>query len=149
MEMVKLTLMSMIAAVSAMAGDFAIGIGNPIAANLPAMKGAILAVRLESCDATKFEIAGTAEGIFNGERRSVPLKFTAASVPKAYVVGPNLPEQGKWVLNLNATCGDAKAGAIVPLGPRGFIRESSKFFSRPPANAEVEAALKALAGDGK
>ena len=43
---------------------------------------------------------------------------------------------------------DASAGAIVPIGPKGFIRESSKFFPRPATDAEIETSLKALAQGG-
>jgi hypothetical protein len=52
------------------------------------------------------------------------------------------------VVALKGTCADANAGAIVPIGPHGFIRESSKFFPRPATNPEIEASLKALAQGG-
>ena len=58
------------------------------------------------------------------------------------------PAEGDWVVNLKGTCADASAGAIVPIGPKGFIRESSKFFPRPATNAEIETSLKALAQGG-
>jgi hypothetical protein len=51
-------------------------------------------------------------------------------------------------VNLKGTCGGASAGAIIPVGPRGFVRESSKFFSRPATEAEIESSLKALAQGG-
>jgi len=46
---------------------------------------------------------------------------------------------------LTLPCHEANAGAIVPIGPKGFVRESSKFFPRPATNVEIEASLKALA----
>jgi hypothetical protein len=53
------------------------------------------------------------------------------------------------VVTLKGSCADANASAIVPFGPKGFIRESAKFFSRPVKDAEIEASLKALAEGGK
>ena len=53
-------------------------------------------------------------------------------------------------VNLKGTCADASAGAIVPIGPKGFVRESSKFFPRPATNAEIETSLKEIAkGESK
>jgi hypothetical protein len=47
-------------------------------------------------------------------------------------------------VDLKGTCASASAGAVVPIGPKGFIRESSKFFPRAATDAEVETSLKAL-----
>jgi len=138
-------LLAAAAAALASPGVFTIAIGPPVAANVPQMKSAALAVRLENCNAANPSIAGTAEGIAGGERKSIPLKFVAAPRPNAYVV-PRVWPEGKWVLSLNATCGDSKAGAVVPLGPRGFIREGSQYFTHAPTNAEVETALKNAEG---
>jgi hypothetical protein len=51
-------------------------------------------------------------------------------------------------VNLRGACAGETAGALVPIGPKGFIRESSKFFPRPATGAEIEAALKALVQGG-
>ena len=42
----------------------------------------------------------------------------------------------------------AGAGAVVPMGPKGFIRESAKFFPRPATDSEIETSLTALAQGG-
>jgi hypothetical protein len=60
-------------------------------------------------------------------------------------VNKEWPAEGVWVVKLTGTCKSAKAGVVVPFGPKGFLRESSKFFSRAASEAEVEASLKALA----
>jgi hypothetical protein len=52
--------------------------------------------------------------------------------------------EGAWVVNLKGTCANANAGAIVPIGPHGFLRESSKFFQRAASPAEIDASLKGL-----
>jgi hypothetical protein len=74
----------------------------------------------------------------------VALKVMAMSKPGVYAVYHNWPVEGAWVVNLKGTCADANAGAIVPIGPKGFIRESSKFFPRPATDAEVDISLRAL-----
>jgi len=98
----------------------------------------------------KSQISGTAEGLVKGARRSVVLKVVAMTKPGVYAVYQNWPAEGEWVVNLKGTCVDASAGAIIPIGLKGFIRESSKFFPRPATNAEIEASLKGVAkGESK
>jgi hypothetical protein len=133
------------------AADFSLTIGSPVAAGLVTkVKGSVLAVRLEDCEnlATS-QITGTAEGIVNSVRQSVPLQLTATPSPNVYVVPQTWGNDGAWVVTLKATCVTAKAGAIVPIGRAGFIRESSKFFPRFATAAEVGASLKSLTGGPK
>ncbi len=112
-------------------------------------KTAAFVFRTEGCaEPAKAQISGTAEGIVNGARRSVVLKVMSTSKPGVYAVGQNWPAEGHWVVSLRGTCAGESAGAIVPIGPKGFIRESSKFFSRPATDAEIDASLKALAQEG-
>jgi hypothetical protein len=146
MEMVKIVGLLLGVSMSCAAADFAIAVGSPIAANMPAMKSAAFAVRLENCASETRAIEGTAEGIVGGERKSIELKFFAAQTPNAYVVGQTWPREGKWVMAMRASCGDAKAGAIVPVNAQGIVRESSKFFSRVPKKEEIEAALEDQGG---
>jgi hypothetical protein len=75
----------------------------------------------------------------------VVLKLVETSRPGVYAVNQNRPPEGEWVIALKGKCTDANASAIVPIGPNGFIRESSKFSPRPATNAEIETSLKALA----
>jgi hypothetical protein len=133
------------------AADFSLTIGSPVAAGLVTkVKGSALAVRLEDCEnLAKSQITGTAEGIVDSVRQSVPLQLTATPSPNVYVVPQTWSTEGAWVVSLKATCVNAKAGAIVPFGRAGFIRESSKFFPRFATAAEVEASLKALTGGPK
>jgi hypothetical protein len=86
-----------------------------------------------------------AEGLIHGERRSAVLNLTKLSAPGVYSVSRTWTADGAWVVSLSGTCDHATAGAIVPIGPGGFIRESSKFLPHSPTNAEIEASLKALA----
>src|SRR5882672_2063950 len=79
----------------ALAGGFFLTIGNPVAANVPQAKGAVLVVRPDGChEPAKAKITGAAEGIGNGARRSVPLKLTALPTPGVYAVNREWPAEG-------------------------------------------------------
>jgi hypothetical protein len=41
-----------------------------------------------------------------------------------------------------------KAGAIIPVGQSGFVREASKFYTHMPNAAEIEAVMKAFPEGG-
>jgi hypothetical protein len=128
---------------------FSFTIGNPVASQDFHFKTAAFVFRTESCvDPAKSQISASAEGIVKGARRSVALNVMAASKPGVYAVNQSWPAEGDWVVILKGTCGGESAGAIVPMGPKGFIRESSKFFSRPATDAEIDTSLKALAQGG-
>jgi hypothetical protein len=133
------------------AADFSLTIGSPVAAGVVTkVKNSVFAVRLEQCEnIAKSQITGTAEGIVNGARKSVPVQLASTVSPNVFVVPANWAEEGAWVVTLKATCVDAKAGAIVPIGRGGFIREAVKVFSRFATSAEVEASLKTLTGGTK
>lgn len=133
-------------AVSALAGgEFTFTIGSPVAAQDFRAKVAAFVFRTQGCaDPAKSQISATAEGLVNGVRRTAALKVEAMAKPGVYAVYQIWPAEGHWVVNLKGTCSDANAGAIVPIGPKGFIRESAKFFPRPATNVEIEASLKAL-----
>jgi len=152
MEMVKTTLFVLaLTASSAWGKDFSLTIGNPVAVALPdgvvKKKDAGMAVRVENCaDVANAQVTATAEGIVNGARRSVAVRLVAATTPGAFAVSHDWPLEGAWVVHLTGHCGASTASAVVPFGPNGFIRESSKFFPRAATAAEVEAVLKTLSG---
>jgi len=129
----------------ALAGGFFLTLGNPVAANAPQAKGAVLVVRPDGChEPAKARITGTAEGLVNGARRSVPLKLIALPTPGVYAVNREWPAEGVWVVNLTGVNLGATTSAIVPIGPKGFVRESSKFMAGTASEVEITAALKAL-----
>ncbi len=133
----------------ALAEGFTFTIGNPVASQDFRAKAAAFVFRTEGCaDPARSRISGTAEGLVKGTRRSVALKVVAMSQPGVYAVYQSWPAEGEWVVNLKGTCLDASAGAIVPIGPKGLIRESSKFFPRPASDAEIETSLRALKQGG-
>ena len=133
----------------ALADGFTFTIGSPVASQDFKAKSAAFVFRTEGCsEPAKSQIGATAEGIVKGARQSVALKVMATSKPDVYAVYQNWGAEGDWVVSLKGTCASAAAGAIIPIGPKGFVRESSKFFPRPATDAEIDASLKTLAQGG-
>jgi len=140
-----------VCAVAVLAGaqGFTFDIASPVAAQDFRAKVATFVFRTDGCpDPAKAQIGGTAEGLVKGERRSIALKIASMSKPGVYAVYQNWPAEGAWVVNIKGTCAGASAGAVVPIGPNGFIRESAKFYPRAATDAEIETSLKALSKGG-
>jgi hypothetical protein len=147
--MLRIAVATSVLAVLAMAGGFTFEIGSPVAAQVPAAKTAAFAFRAQGCsEPSKSQITAGAEGIVHGTRRSAALNVAAMEKPGVYAVFQTWGSEGRWVIVLKGVCGPETAGAIVPIGPKGFIRESAKFFSRPATAAEVDASLKSLVEGG-
>ena len=71
-----------------------------------------------------YPIEGTAEGIVNGERRSIKLKFTETARTAVYGLSRQWPTEGVWTLVIKMSRGDHGedgATAVVDLGPDGEI----------------------------
>ena len=147
--MLRLGIATFAIAMLAMAEGFTFTIGSPVASQDFHFKAATFVFRTEGCtDPAKSQISATAEGLVKGERRSVALKVMPGAKPGIYAVYQNWPPEGQWVVNLKGTCANQSAGAIVTMGPKGFIRESSKFFSRPATDSEIETSPTALPQGG-
>ena len=148
--MLRLGILSLVAAMLACAEGFTFVIGSPVASQQFQFKAATFVFRTDGCgDVGTQQVSATAEGVLKGERQSVALKVIPGSKPEIYAVFQTWPTEGQWIVNLKGTCGNASAGAIVPMGPKGFIRESAKFFPHPATESEIENALKPLMTGGK
>jgi hypothetical protein len=125
---------------------FAFTIGSPVASMDGRSKLAAFVFRTEGCsDLKSLQVGASAEGLADGSRTSVALKLVEMSTPGVYAVQPGWPRGGDWVVALHGTCAGAQAGALVPVGPNGFDRASSKFFAHPPAPSDIDLALRAMA----
>lgn len=134
----------------AQAGGFWLTLGNPAASSDEKAKGAAVIVRADGChNPAKAKLTGTAEGLANGRRVSVPLKLTRLAAPGAYAVHRNWPAEGAWVVKLVGQHMNHTTSALVPILPDGFHRESASFFPREPRGEEIEAALRTAAGQSK
>jgi len=141
--------------VTATAGTmFRLEIGPPIAAgNLKDQKKmdkkAVLAVRGLACnDLAGVKITGTAEGLVNGARQSLPLILNDANKAEAiYFIAQQWPDSGAWVLHLKGSCSSPKAEAstLVAVSRNTFIRERSAVLPKPATQKQIEDAVKTLA----
>lgn len=71
---------------------------------------------------TAFPVSGSAEGIVNGERRSIPLRFATTSRAGVYALARQWPNDGTWTLVVSVAQGpEDKVSAIVELGRSGDV----------------------------
>ncbi len=125
------------------AGGFFLTLGNPAASHDPAAKDAVMIVRPDGChEPQKAIVRGTAEGLINGKRVSVPLHMVALSQPGMYAVKREWPAEGNWVLRLEAQDGDRHTSAIVKVHAGGFDRKGAKYVMAKASNEDVESALR-------
>ena len=105
-------------------------------------------------DAVGYPLTGTAEGLVNGRRVSVALRFESINVDReaGVFLVPIVWQQGSpWVLNIALDAGGhAGAGVVVGVGASGepaFVRfpRSVEGATRPATAGEVERLLAALA----
>jgi hypothetical protein len=147
-------LLMMAIAAPAIAGTmFRLEIGPPIAAGTGAAtpqfkKKVVLAVRPRVCDnPAAVQITGTAEGLVNGMRQSVPLTLIAVNQAEGvYAVQQQWPDTGQWLLQLNGSCPSPKASAstLVPMKGSTFVREKTEVLREPATRQQVDPALAVL-----
>jgi len=136
---------------AAVAQDFALQVGPPVAGNAQPAKASLLVVRPGGCaDPASAQITATAEGIVDGARRSVPLKLSALPTPGVHAVPKDWASGGVWIVSLVGTCAGKTAGAIVSVvGPNAeYRREAVKHLPHPATPTEIDASLRALTAGG-
>src|SRR5207244_4046000 len=101
-----------------------------------------------------FIVTGTAEGMVNGERRSLKLEFAETSREGVHALKRTWPKEGTWTLVIKANQGpDDAATAVVDLGPDGEVatirvptmQRGGWTVPAPVSLGEVDAALRARA----
>lgn len=135
-----------------------ISIEYPVNPHDPSMRGAFLLVHVfHHATPIVYPVEGTAEGIVNGERRSIKLEFTETARPGVYGLRRMWATEGVWTLVIRmsrAPRGGDGATAVVELGADGAIasvrvptrREGSWTVPADVSMAEIDQALKARAG---
>jgi hypothetical protein len=97
-----------------------------------------------------FPLKGTAEGIVDGKRVSLPLEFSRTSRDGVWAVRGDIPDEGTWVLVVTATDGanGARASALIALGPERdevslvkVPRTREGNWPRPAKSSDVDAML--------
>lgn len=102
-----------------------ISIEYPVNPHDPSMRGAMLLVHVfHHSTPTSYPVAGTAEGIVNGERRTVKLTFTETARTGVYGLSRQWGSEGTWTLVIRmhrGANGADGATAVVELGSGGEI----------------------------
>lgn len=101
-------------------------------------------------------VSGTAEGIVNGQRRTIALQFQPLKREGAFALRKQWPDEGRWLLALRVTQGEGEwntVTALVKLAADGTVAstlvpsktgERGTRFPVPVSAAEVEAAVRAM-----
>jgi len=101
-----------------------------------------------------FPVSGTAEGIVNGQRRTITLEFGTTSRTGAYALKKQWPDQGTWTLVIGVMQGvEDRVTAIVDLSSDGQVarinvptrQQNGWVVPAKVAMADVEAGLRARA----
>ena len=99
----------LVAATIAIAGPPWISIEYPPNRLDQETRGALALVRIYHHEnAGQFPVEGTAEGVVDGERVSLPLKFTPIGGEGVWAAWGKIPEEGNWVLAIHGTDGVSK-----------------------------------------
>jgi hypothetical protein len=102
----------------------------------------------------EFPVSGTAEGLVNGERRSVSLEFERTSRPGVYALKKQWNDAGLWTLVVAVNQGKEDiAQAIVEVAPNGTVaavrvptRQQGQWtIPAPVAMSEIDSGLRARA----
>jgi hypothetical protein len=138
------------------AGPPWISIEYPVNPLDPSMRGAFLLVHVfHHATPIVYPVEGTAEGIVNGERRTIKLAFNDSSRPGVYGLRRQWPTEGVWTLVIKMSRGpEDGATAVVELGSDGEIasvrvpsrQEGRWTIPTDVAMADIDKALRARAG---
>ncbi|MBK9978316.1 MAG: hypothetical protein IPP20_10330 [Gemmatimonadetes bacterium] len=111
------------AATAALVGPPWISIEYPVNPYDATTKGAFLVVHaFHHGTPTAFPVSGSAEGIVNGERRSVPLRFATTSRTGTFALTRQWPNEGTWTLVVSVAQGpEDRVSAIVDLTRSGDV----------------------------
>jgi hypothetical protein len=150
-------LLTMLVSSVAIAGPPWIAIEYPVNPHDAGTRGALLTVRTyHHGELMSYDVTGTAEGIVDGRRQSMPLDIRRLTQVGMYAVRWQKPAQGTWVLVITSKQnGSHAATALVTIDSQGQVAEVSVpsdtiengrwRVPRKVAAAEVDAMLKANA----
>jgi hypothetical protein len=147
------TLLFALTAVGVAAGPPWISIELPANPYDRSTRGAIALVRTyHHGGPVQLQVRGTAEGLVDGERVSLPLDLVAAGPTGVYAIRADLPGRGTWILVVRGGAEEDGVTAIVDLGPDGAIRavDVPTRGENPPipraiTGPEIDARLRSLA----
>jgi hypothetical protein len=109
--------------------------GQQVVAQVSA-DGQSLVVRTYRCGTpASLTLRGTAEGLVNGERRTLVLEAKPGSEPGVFSVARQWPAEGRWALVFGVSNGKAEVSSLVVLEPGSPLRiaDQRMTFDRPSA----------------
>lgn len=107
---------------AALAGGMTVTLELPPYSTDTKIKEAALMVKVVGCEDPKVWVAtATAEGLVNGERKSIEIKTTKIK-PGYFAIKPEWPTTGAWVLIVHAGYKDHPQHLVVPLGEKGKLQ---------------------------
>ena len=129
-----------------------LSIESPVNPYDAATRGDVLLVHamLHSGDTQLAELTGTAEGLVNGSRRSIPLRFDVTSRPNVFGLRRQWPNEGAWILRISLR----ETTAIVTFDRTGSVASavvptsstsSGMPLPRSVSRGEVDSTLSAAA----
>ena len=158
-SVVVATLIVFVCVATGLAGGFQLSVETPSGAATGQLKDAVLLVRTFGCHTpADARVSATAEGVVNGERRSLPLEVAYDSTG-VYALKRQWPSEGSWVLAITGEYNSFTSTLIVDLGPNGNVHPGTRLepgsrkgthalvMPRKATTAEIDSALKAVAGN--
>lgn len=114
-----------------------------------AADGKSVVVRTYRCGTpSSFTVLGTAEGVVDGQRKTIPLTIARASEEGVFTVARQWPAEGKWALVFSVD-GAHAVSALVELEPGPTVRIARQKASyEKPTPADVHAFLASAAPAG-
>jgi hypothetical protein len=130
----------------ALAGGIQVSARVPSKADTPRLESTTLLVSVAECHtARNLEVIGRAEGLVNGQRRTVPLPVEPGRTVGEFEVARAWPADGRWVLVFEVTAWDHTRTLVVDVGASNTkaplrIEKTSATWKRV-GEKEVRAAL--------
>jgi hypothetical protein len=109
--------------------------GQQVVAQVSA-DGQSIVVRTYRCGTpASLSLRGTAEGLVNGERRTLALEAKPGDEPGVFRVARQWPEEGRWALVFGVSNGKGEVSSLVVLEPGSPLRiaDQRMTFDKPSA----------------
>ena len=125
-----------------LAGGFFLQLGNPEASAEARKNNAVLTILATGChDPATAQVTGTAIGMVNGHRETIPLKLTKLSGVGMFALTQQWPKEGKWVIELVGKNSEQFTNTLVKAGPDGVDRLHAKFAMKQFSPSDVDSML--------
>ncbi|MBL8230140.1 MAG: hypothetical protein JNL98_16750 [Bryobacterales bacterium] len=144
MKIVRMMIFAASAMLLQAGGGFWLELGNPVASKDPAAKNAAVLVRAIGCgEPTQAGITATAEGIVNGERKTIPAKLVALGERGLYAVERSWPKEGKWLLHIRGSYMGRDTSTVAHVLANGEVKRPGKLLQNHVSASEIDAMVRA------